>query len=87
MERETPGISKGGRDGAGKRADAQAEHTVVDMLRCHCSVPAPVGCCLDCNIVLYCLLPRCSADRLRGRQAVQIAATGFDVGTSDKRMD
>lgn len=32
------------------------------MLRCHCVVPAPVGrCrCLDCNIVLYCLLARCS---------------------------
>lgn len=43
-----------------RRPEAEST-TAVDMLRCHCAVPAPVGCCRcpDCNIVLYCLLPRC----------------------------
>jgi len=67
-------MQAGERDG-GRRADASeraSERTpAVDMLRCHCVVPAPVGCCCcpDCNIVLYCLLPRCSAPVGRLRAA------------------
>lgn len=64
-EREKEREREGGR---------RKERTAVDMLRCHCVVPAPVGrCrCLDCNIVLYCLLAPVFHDRLRARQPVQI---------------
>lgn len=51
----------GGKESGDARTPEAESTTAVDMLRCHCAVPAPVGCCRcpDCNIVLYCLLPRC----------------------------